>query len=729
MTDFKKYSILVVEDDLGWQEIYKNILGSAGYDVKTARNYQEAIDIIRKNNFDVAIIDIVLDNEDDKNVDGLRVLAQISKLENKPQPILATAYPENFKGLEDYAYAVWEKGSGDQNVLLLSKIKQALNEKENISPTIIKRTLHTIIGKMAREKLSLEEVCKLILREMAELIKANLANLSLVQENKLFVIAATTNEFGKDFDIEDSISGLAIKWQKTVYIPDISADERAATLFKPALGKNIKSELVVPLMIGVEPIAVLNFESDNKNAFSESDIELLEELAGQVAIVINSARLQDQTNTVKRLSEISSEINAGIDRGEMGVAGIAVEKLLEFMKCTKAAVFNYDADRSKIDFLAHRGLSDEYIRSDFSLDSPRTLITQTKQPVIISDIANDERFILVRELAKEEGIRALIELPLLIKSKMFGSIVAYYDNFHNFEVEELALAKLFADHVAVAMSNAKQYEALQDAKEREKMAAIGAMTGDIVHRMNSPLGAIRANVQLIFMKCKDDVNKNSALNGYLNKIHSIADQATNMVEEMKAKAIMEALRPIECNNIINMALASAEMPADIMFEDKTKSIQLPEIMGKEQLSKVFLNLISNGIEAIKNKNDVIRKGDKFLKSLIENLENLRNTQSSVNKIILNAKIIDNEWVDITVEDTGIGIPSDWKDDIFDMLSVFSKKRGDSRGHGLGLWYSKAFVEACGGELPAPYSEVGKGTKFTVRLKIANHLVNKGETNA
>lgn len=79
---------------------------------------------------------------------------------------------------------------------------------------------------------------------------------------------------------------------------------------------------------------------------------------------------------------------------------------------------------------------------------------------------------------------------------------------------------------------------------------------------------------------------------------------------------------------------------------------------------------------------------------------------------------DTNFASIIIEDTGIGISGDFRDEIFNILSVFSKKRKDGGGHGLGLWYCRAYVEACGGELPNPESTVGHGSKFIVRLPLA-----------
>jgi signal transduction histidine kinase/CheY-like chemotaxis protein/putative methionine-R-sulfoxide reductase with GAF domain len=692
MTDQKSYSLLVVEDNVEEGELYKHVFEKAGYRVKIARNYQNAVDVLRSETFDVAVIDIRLDENDPENADGLRVVAQINKLENRPQAILATGQIEKItQAWEDSVFKVWIKSESMET--LLKQIEMALETRKELTPAKIKNSLNTIIGRMARERLHLEQVLDLVLNEMTALIKVGPANLSIVDENKIKIKATTEKKEGlnKEFNVENSVAGLAVRRQKTVHFPDIENDELAKTLFKPALGEDKRkgSEFAVPIIIDLEAIAVINFESPQKYAFKETDIALIEELAGQLAIVINSARLQDQTNKVKRLSEISSELNASIiDEEDITVAGIAVEKMLEFMRCEKAAIFNYDIDKSKIDFVAHRGLSKEYLQSDLSQESARALIALTQEPVIVPDIDQDERFASVSDVAHAEGFRSLLELPLRVRGKLVGSMAAYYKDVHDFESEELALNKLFADHVAIALNIARQYEDLEIAKKSQKMAAIGELSGDIVHRMNSPLGAIRANLEIICDDYREILSEKPDLAGIIEHLQSLTEGAIHMVREMREKARGQVLKNVDVVATINIALKEMKIPENIKIENHLQTLNPVTIRANQNLSKVFKNLIGNACDAM----------------------------PEGGKLILDSQIT-SQYIDISVQDTGVGISDDFRDEIFDILSVFSKKRKDGGGHGLGLWYCRAYVEACGGELPDPESTVGQGSKFTVRFPL------------
>lgn len=79
---------------------------------------------------------------------------------------------------------------------------------------------------------------------------------------------------------------------------------------------------------------------------------------------------------------------------------------------------------------------------------------------------------------------------------------------------------------------------------------------------------------------------------------------------------------------------------------------------------------------------------------------------------------DGSWVSIEVEDTGIGIPQDQLDQVFEPFERLGAERTAIQGAGLGLAVTHRLVEAMGGEIEV-HSQKGSGSTFIVRLKIAH----------
>lgn len=73
---------------------------------------------------------------------------------------------------------------------------------------------------------------------------------------------------------------------------------------------------------------------------------------------------------------------------------------------------------------------------------------------------------------------------------------------------------------------------------------------------------------------------------------------------------------------------------------------------------------------------------------------------------------------VTIEDTGIGIPADMLDSIFEMFAQVDRSQdSSSSGLGIGLALVKRFVEMHGGSVAARSEGRGKGTRFTVQLPV------------
>lgn len=88
--------ILIVDDMPVWRTILPDILGEQ-YEVTTSSNYDEARQMLSTDSFDVAIIDIRLEDGDRFNVDGLKLLKYIKETQPRTGVIILTGYADSFR--------------------------------------------------------------------------------------------------------------------------------------------------------------------------------------------------------------------------------------------------------------------------------------------------------------------------------------------------------------------------------------------------------------------------------------------------------------------------------------------------------------------------------------------------------------------------------------------------------------------------------------------------------
>ncbi len=122
------------------------------------------------------------------------------------------------------------------------------------------------------------------------------------------------------------------------------------------------------------------------------------------------------------------------------------------------------------------------------------LVAQTGAPYFTSDYQNDERFVhrrFVDDAVADEGIRAILGVPLVLEGRVIGALLATHRTVRPFPPEEVSLLTSFAAHAAVALENARLFAELDEANAllREQTEAVeeaarahDQLTGLLVHR-------------------------------------------------------------------------------------------------------------------------------------------------------------------------------------------------------------------------------------------------------
>lgn len=224
----------------------------------------------------------------------------------------------------------------------------------------------------------------------------------------------------------------------------------------------------------------------------------------------------------------------------------------------------------------------------------------------------------------------------------------------------------------------------------ERVATISALTYTLAHEINQPLTSIRSYAQaaLRFMYNGQDesVNIEKALQGIVSDNKRAAAVVNQLRDLVKKKD--NPPQVIDINKIVSDVLGL--LNSEIIIQNAIIKLSLDQEIHKVngdpiQLQQVFLNLISNGLDAMIG----LSAGKKVL-AISTSSENSTGTL-------------------ITISDTGIGITVDKLEEIFE---AFHTSKSD--GLGLGLAISKSIIESHGGKIWAEKNEP-KGTKIVVFL--------------
>jgi signal transduction histidine kinase len=271
------------------------------------------------------------------------------------------------------------------------------------------------------------------------------------------------------------------------------------------------------------------------------------------------------------------------------------------------------------------------------------------------------------------------------------------------------MALAFGEIASIALINSRMLEALEEnekslqkyaehledlveeeankLKHSERLAAIGETAGMVGHDIRNPLQTITSSVYLAKEEVKsmpESIEKES-LTESLETIENQVAYINKIVSDLQdfVKPLNPKIEENDLNTLVKDAFLSIAIPENIKVLISIEQ-NLPKLtVDKYFIKRVLINLIMNAIQAMPD------GGTVTIEATHENGMAL-----------------------ISVKDTGSGIPEEDKNKIFKPL--FTTK---SKGQGFGLSVCKRLVEAHSDGSIAFESEVGKGSKFTVKVPI------------
>ena len=256
----------------------------------------------------------------------------------------------------------------------------------------------------------------------------------------------------------------------------------------------------------------------------------------------------------------------------------------------------------------------------------------------------------------------------------------------------LGTAGIFKDITEQKRLEAELKTAQANLVEASKMRALGELVAGVAHELNNPLMASQTILHVIFKNLHEDCPNQERLELIRrcnDRIEKIVDHLREFSRQTKAEfELLHINQPIE-----NALLITGQQLLDHNISIVRRlSGDLPKVLGdSNQLEQVFLNLISNAMDAME-----IVSGPKELTISSYLVEERRSS-----------------WVAVSIKDTGIGIPKENMDKIFE---PFFSTKPVGKGTGLGLSLCFGLIEAHGGRVEIE-SQPGKGTEVKVILPI------------
>jgi two-component system NtrC family sensor kinase len=266
---------------------------------------------------------------------------------------------------------------------------------------------------------------------------------------------------------------------------------------------------------------------------------------------------------------------------------------------------------------------------------------------------------------------------------------------------EAATTELATRNRELQELNRQLYETQKRLTQAERLTLAGQLTATFAHEVGSPLSAVSTHLQMLLEDSRLDPNVRERLRSANEQI----DRVCTIVENLLATTRQARRRvPVDLEDLIHKVIQLLGPTLDarqIRFEFQGSTGPFLIEGDPDQLQQVFLNLFNNSLDAI--------RGAGTLSVSIQRQMSAGNGRPS-------------QW-QIEVKDSGVGIPADRLDHIFDPLFT-TKEFG--KGTGLGLAVSKWIVNRHGGQISAT-SPAGEGACFTILLpELSKRATDNGQ---
>jgi len=507
--------------------------------------------------------------------------------------------------------------------------------------------------------------------------------------------------------------------------------------------------IIVPMLKENELIGTITIYRQEVRAFTDKQIALVENFTKQAVIAIENTRLlrelrertddlseslQQQTTTADVLKVIS---RSAFDL--KSVLTTLTESAKALCGANSGVIFLRDGDvlrlqaesgipPAMIDFLDQHP-----IRKGRKTFTGRVFMdgTAAHLPDVLSDPEYD--FGSAPEIGE---FRAALAVPLMRDGAVEGVLSLTRPEPGPFTDRQIELVRTFADQAVIAIENARLFGQVQErtrelsqsldelrtAQDRlvqtEKLASLGQLTAGIAHEIKNPLNFVN-NFSALSAELIDELNEALKPAALDDKTREEVDELTHILKGNLEKVVQHGKR---ADSIVkNMLLHSREgsgehRPADInaiveeslnlayhgaraeksgfnitLKRDLDPDAGLIDLYPQE-ITRVFLNLISNGFYAATKRKET---GD----------EGFEPTLSATTKSLGNS-------VEIRIRDNGTGIPLAVKEKMFNPFFT-TKPAGEGTGLGLSMSHD-IVVKQHGGKIDVD-TEPGEFTEFIITL--------------
>ncbi len=506
------------------------------------------------------------------------------------------------------------------------------------------------------------EALDFILSEIVQTLNASSASIALLEPTTGNLRIEVSNGLGPQSEqhvlsLGQGITGWVALHARPLLVADVTKEPRYVEL-----RQGIKSELAVPMELMGNVIGVVNCDSDRLNAFSEADVSFLSLLTNEASKAVGRIWLlrQLRTKAAQLESLVAAAQELARERDEPGIAA-------ELVKHTRAllgarAVAYYKCSGKQLNLKVVDGdCAGSTFTPSLNLDETSLGTAIARQRAIVIPVAGKSEENLFKKLISPVSISSLLAVPVRYDDDTFGILVCVSMGAYRFSDDDKHLVTALSSFGASSIQNARLYSKVFTVEEglrrSERLTALGLLSAEVAHEIRNPLTVLKLLCDTLSHGLTQDDPRTEDIEVMREKIQHMEGVVSRVLGMSKAQS--GAFKLID----MRQAVENAALLLRLKFQQAGVLVRtdvaecLPFIEGNPgQIQQVFLNLLLNAVQAMP-------------------------TGGSLKIKVTPEKGQTGEVIAIYISDTGLGVPEEIKNKIFES---FFTSREDGTGLGLAI---------------------------------------------
>lgn len=401
-----------------------------------------------------------------------------------------------------------------------------------------------------------------------------------------------------------------------------------------------------------------------------------------------------ENEILKRLLDVSLVLNSNFDLETL--LGYIMEAAAEITHSEAASILLVDPRTNELYFISSNTENVSQLRRILvpMEDSIAGAIVRTNKPIVIQDATHDPR--VNRTVDQEISFitKSLMGVPMRIRDDVVGVLEVVNRIGPLWTRQDQSFLQILASQAAVAINNAEQAESLRRANQR--LQEVDKLKNDFIaiasHELRTPLSVIMGYSSFLKEETQGTATE------LADKVVNAAQHLTDLIEDMTNLGYLQKGE---------MELSLKQLPLVDVLQASQRDAE-PLARAKNQYFEVSYPGMAELVEV-----DPVRL-QMALKNVLNNAVKFTPINGKIT--LFTERRISEVW--IRIKDSGIGIPADALERIFDnFFQVQDHMTRSYNGMGLGLSIARAVIEAHGGRIWAESEGKDQGSVFTISLPV------------